>query len=62
MPFVEDNIVINASVEKGFGILDHPERIPEYFAGVVGVSDMNRTEERVGDSVSGRKRSPWCSV
>ena len=54
MPIVENSIVINAPVEKVFAIMDDPARLPEYFAGVVGVSDVRRTEERVGDSISVR--------
>ena len=52
MPVVENSIVINAPMEKVFGILDDPERYPAFFAGVVGISDVSRTEERIGDSGS----------
>ena len=52
MPVVENSIVINAPVEKVFGILDDAERLSEFVAGVVGVSDISRTEQRVGDSVN----------
>ena len=44
MPVVENSIVINAPVEKVFGVLDDAQRFPEYFAGVVRVSDVNNSE------------------
>ena len=51
MPIVENSIVINAPVEKVFGVIDDPARVPEYFSGVVGVTDYKQTPERVGDSL-----------
>ena len=51
MPVVENSIVINAPVDRVFGVLDDPEQLPAYFPGVVSVSDIKRTPDRVGDSV-----------
>ena len=50
MPTVENSTVINAPVEKVFGFLADPKRFPDFFVGVVGVSDIKRTPEHVGDS------------
>ena len=44
MPVVENSIVINAPVEKVFGTIDDAQRFPEYFAGVIRVSEVNQTE------------------
>jgi len=50
VPVVENSIVINTPAEKVFGIIDDPQRFPEYFAGVIRVSDVINTEQRIGDS------------
>ena len=52
MPVVENSIVISAEADKVFGILDDAQRFPEYFAGVVRVSNVTLSEERVGDSAN----------
>ena len=50
MPVIERDVVIDAPAEEVFAIIEDPERLPEYMAGVTGVADVVRTPGRVGDS------------
>lgn len=49
MPTVEASIVINASVDEVFAVIDDPQRVTEYMPGVVQIYDYDYTPQRVGD-------------
>ena len=50
MPVVEKSVVINAPVDKVFGINEDPKRVTEYMPGIVRVADIVKTRKRIGDS------------
>ena len=49
MPTVEASIVINASVDEVFAVMDDPQRVKEYMPGVTQIYDYDYTPQRVGD-------------
>jgi len=49
MPTVEASVVINASVDEVFAVMDDPQRVTEYMPGVVQIYDYDYTPQRVGD-------------
>ena len=51
MTVIEKSIV-NAPPEKVFAIPDDPSRVVEWVPGVVKVSNIKRTPQRIGDSAT----------
>ncbi|MEE9247074.1 MAG: SRPBCC family protein [Dehalococcoidia bacterium] len=52
MPVVESSIFINARVGKVFAAVERVERLAEFFSGVTSVTDVIRTQGRIGDSAT----------
>jgi carbon monoxide dehydrogenase subunit G len=50
MPVIKKSATIQAPVEQVFDTVDDPERVTEYAPGVSKVSDVQRSEQRVGDT------------
>ena len=52
MTVIQRSTSINAPIEKVFGVIDTPETVPDWAAGVTRVGDIVKTEGRVGDTMS----------
>jgi carbon monoxide dehydrogenase subunit G len=50
MPTVAKTIEINAPIEKVFDACDNPENAPVIFPNVSSVSDIKRSDKRLGDT------------
>jgi uncharacterized protein YndB with AHSA1/START domain len=49
MPAVQKTIVVNAPIEQVFQALDDPDKMPLYVPNVRKVSDVHRSDARLGD-------------
>ena len=50
MSVIQRSIIIDAPMEQVFEVLEDPNHVPQYAPGVSRVDDVQRSEERVGDS------------
>ncbi|TMA01526.1 MAG: hypothetical protein E6J97_02640 [Methanobacteriota archaeon] len=50
MPKITKSVEVDAPVEKVFEMLDNPENFPVYVPNVTKVSNIRRSEKRLGDS------------
>src|SRR5437016_1098503 len=50
MPNITKSVEVGAPVEKVFEMLDNPENFPVYVPNVTKVSNIRRSEKRLGDS------------
>ena len=50
MPNITKSVEVGAPVEKVFEMLDNPENFPVYVPNVTKVSNIRRSEKRLGDT------------
>jgi carbon monoxide dehydrogenase subunit G len=50
MPTITREITVEAPIDDVFGTLEDPSGLPRFVPGVSEVTDIHRTEDRIGDS------------